>query len=148
MRANILHLALRLSLAASVSAAAAQSTACQVSIHVDGFRNTKGDLGVNVFGGPDGWPEDNSKTVFHRGFPIQGDHATAEFTLPEGRYAIVVLHDENTNHKLDRNFIGIPKEGFGFANNPRVGLSPPHFDAATLSIACPRTETSIHLIYK
>ena len=148
MRVSILHLALGLSLAASVSSAGAQSTACQVSVHVDGFRNTKGDLGVSVFRTPDGWPENNDKAVFHSGFPIQGDHTTAEFTLPEGRFAIVVLHDENTNHKLDRNFIGIPREGFGFANNPRVGLSAPSFEAAILPVACPRTETSIHLIYK
>src|SRR3974377_2274066 len=148
MRVSILHLSFGLLFAASASYAEAQSAACQDSIHVDGFRNTKGDLGVNVFRLPDGWPEDSSKAAFHSGFPIQGDHATAEFTLPEGRYAIAVLHDENTNHKLDRNFIGIPKEGFGFVNNPRVGLSAPSFEAAILPVACPRTETSIHLIYK
>jgi len=134
--------------AVSVRFVPAQSAACQVAIHVDGFRNNKGDLGVNVFPTADGWPEDNNKTVFHHGFPIQGDHATAEFTLPDGRYAIVVLHDENSNQKLDRNFLRIPKEGFGFANNPRVGLSPPGFESAVLQVACPRTETSIHLIYK
>ena len=132
----------------SIPPARAQSSGCQVVIHVYGFRNTKGDLGVNVFATADGWPEDNSKTLFHHGFAIDGDHATAEFSLPEGRYGIVVLHDENGNHKLDRNFIGIPKEGFGFANNPKVRLSPPVFESAILKVACPRTETTIQLIYK
>jgi hypothetical protein len=33
-------------------------SACQVAIHVDAFRNSKGHLGVNVFRSSDGWPED------------------------------------------------------------------------------------------
>jgi uncharacterized protein (DUF2141 family) len=30
-----------------------------------------------------------------------------------GDYAISVFHDENSNGKLDRNFMGMPKEGVG-----------------------------------
>ena len=47
-----------------------------------------------------------------------------------GRYGIVVLHDENENRKIDRNFIGLPKEGWGMSNNPRPGFSAPNFEAA------------------
>ena len=148
MKISALHAAVGLLLGAGTLFAQEQSVGCPVHIQVDGFRNTKGQLGVNVFRTADGWPEDNSKAVFHNGFPIEGDRAGADFNLPEGRYAIVVLHDENRNHKLDRNFIGIPKEGFGFANNSRVGLSAPAFDAARLTVTCPSTSVSIHLIYK
>lgn len=56
--------------------------------------------------------------------------------------------DENSNHKLDRNMIGFPREAFGFSNNPKVGLSAPSFNAAAMQVACPVTETTIHLIYK
>jgi uncharacterized protein (DUF2141 family) len=37
--------------------------------------------------------------------------------LPAGTYGISVMHDANSNEKLDSNMIGIPKEGFGFSNN-------------------------------
>ena len=40
--------------------------------------------------------------------------------LPEGVYAVQVMHDENDNDKLDTNFLGIPSEGYGFSNNPQV----------------------------
>ena len=40
--------------------------------------------------------------------------------LPPGTYAVQVMHDENDNGKLDSNFLGIPSEGYGFSNNPRV----------------------------
>ena len=42
----------------------------------------------------------------------------------------------------------IPKEGFGFSNNPTVFLTPPSFDTAAIPVTCPTTETTIHLIYK
>ncbi len=68
--------------------------------------------------------------------------------LPPGDYALAAIHDENSNARLDRNFIGIPKEGFGFANNPHVGLSAPAFQAAVIHVACPVTETAIHIQYR
>ncbi len=131
--------------------AAAQATpaeSCKLLVHIDGFRNQKGDAGVTVFKSPDGWPENNSKAVLHGGHPFSGDKATVELQLPPGRYGIAALHDENSNHKLDRNMIGFPKEGFGFSNNPKVGLSAPGFEAAAMQVTCPVTETTIHLIYK
>lgn len=124
------------------------SQTCQVTLHVDGFRNHTGHLGVTVFRSPDGWPENNEKAFFHDSFPIVSDETTAKLSLPEGRYAIAVLHDENSNHKLDRNFVGYPKEGFGFSNNPKVRLTAPAFDTAALPLSCPDTDVSIHLIYK
>lgn len=133
--------------AADTVPGAAQSATSQVTVRVDGFRNEKGELGVNVFRSTNGWPEESAKAVFHANFPISGDHATAQFNLPPGRYAIAVLHDENSNHKLDRNFLGIPTKGFGFSNNPKVLFSAPSFDTAALQVSSPATEMSIHLIY-
>ncbi len=138
----------RFLVAVSAALAAAQAPTCTVHVRVDGFRNQKGDLGVTVFSSSSGWPEQNEKALFHSGFPIAGKEATATLQLPPGRYAFAVLHDENSNHKLDRNFVGFPKEGFGFSNNPAVHLSAPGFDAAVTQVSCPATDVVIHLIYK
>jgi uncharacterized protein (DUF2141 family) len=108
-------------------------------------------VGAAIFKSPDGWPENMSKTVHHWPTPISpgSREVTAVMEkLPPGEYGVVAIHDENKNHKLDRNFIGIPKEGFGFANNPHVGLSAPSYQAAIVHVACPVTEVSIHIIYK
>jgi len=124
---------------------------CTLRIRVDGLRNSTGVVGVAIFKTRDGWPEDMSKTVNHWPTPITpgAREATAVMqNLPPGDYGVVAIHDENRNHKLDRNFIGIPKEGFGFANNPHVGLSAPPFGAAIAHVACPVTDINIHLIYK
>ncbi len=68
--------------------------------------------------------------------------------LPPGNYGVVAIHDENSNARLDRNMFGIPKEGFGFANNPHIVLSAPSFRAALVNVQCPATDTTIHLQYK
>ena len=122
---------------------------CSLTIHVTGFRSTKGELGAELFTSQAGWPEDVSRSFRHASFPIVGDHATARFEhVPAGRYGIVVLHDENKNEKLDRNLLLVPKEGFGFANNPHVALAAPPIEKATIPVTCPSTATEIHLIYK
>jgi uncharacterized protein (DUF2141 family) len=126
-------------------------TGCTLRIHVDGLRNSIGVVGAAIFNSPGGWPEDMSNALYHWPAPIApGAHdATAvKENLPPGDYGVVAIHDENKNHKLDRNFIGFPKEGFGFANNPHVGLSAPPYQAAIVHVACPVTDTTIHIIYK
>lgn len=130
------------------SAPKAGEPLCTLKIHVTGFRSEKGLAGGAVYRSPDGWPEDTKKSVVHGGFPIEGRQATEIFRVPPGRYAVVAIHDANENHKLDRNFFGIPKEGFGFANNPRVLLSAPSFQAAAVNVSCPVTEIGVKLIYK
>lgn len=136
------------SFAFMASAQSPSGQRCKVLVHIDGFRNQKGAAGVTVFKSSDGWPENNDKSFFHAGYPFTGDRTTIELQLPAGLYAIAVLHDENSNHKLDRNLFGWPKEGFGFSNNPKVGMSAPSFNTAAMQINCPVTETTIHLIYK
>lgn len=141
-------------LAAAIPAAVlAQSDphGCTLRIQVDGFRNTNGNLGTALFTSPDGWPENMDKAFRHGPAPIDKTTHTATALwadLAPGNYAVVAIHDENSNHKLDRNFLGIPKEGFGFANNPRVIFSAPPFQAARVHVSCPETRITIHLQYK
>jgi uncharacterized protein (DUF2141 family) len=126
------------------------ATTCSLRIHVDGFRNTRGNLGTILFTARDGWPEDKLKSFRHGPAPIDTKTSTAVaiWPLPPGDYAVAAIHDENSNAKLDRNMIGIPKEGFGFANNPHVGFSAPPFEQAVVHLACPATDITIHLQYR
>ncbi len=53
--------------------------------------------------------------------------------LAEGEYALVVYLDENNNGRLDKNFIGIPREPLGFSNRywPQ---GPPTFASAAFHL--------------
>lgn len=54
--------------------------------------------------------------------------------LDAGTYAFVAFADENSNGKLDTNFIGIPTERYGFSNNAMGLMGPPSFDAASVRV--------------
>lgn len=63
-----------------------------------------------------------------------GDVTRVSFaSVPAGRYALMVIHDENGNGRLDTNLVGMPVEGHGFSNNPAV-MRRPTFDEAAFDI--------------
>jgi len=67
--------------------------------------------------------------------PIDGNKASVTFEqIPYGTYAIKVFHDENSNGELDTNFVGFPKEGFGFSNDAMGKFGPPTFEQAAFVI--------------
>jgi uncharacterized protein (DUF2141 family) len=62
---------------------------------------------------------------------VEDKRAVAVFEdVPHGEYAIKIFHDENSNQKLDTNFVGYPKEKFGFSNNAMGRFGPPSFEQA------------------
>jgi uncharacterized protein (DUF2141 family) len=50
--------------------------------------------------------------------------------IAPGMYALVAVHDENMNGKLDTNCLGVPTEGYGFSNKAKALLGSPSFSAA------------------
>ncbi|MDZ3832370.1 MAG: DUF2141 domain-containing protein [Sphingopyxis sp.] len=53
--------------------------------------------------------------------------------LRAGTYAIAVVHDENSNNKMDKALF-LPREGFGFSRNPTITTGPPSFKAASFVV--------------
>lgn len=51
--------------------------------------------------------------------------------VPVGTYAVKVFQDLSGNGKLDKDFLGIPKEPFGFSNDAMGRTGPPTFAAAS-----------------
>jgi uncharacterized protein (DUF2141 family) len=48
---------------------------------------------------------------------------------------------------LDKNFFGVPKEGYGFSNNARGLLGPPDFDDVVFLLDQENKTTSLYLSY-
>lgn len=72
----------------------------------------------------------------------------AVFTqLPPGRYAIIVVHDENDNGLLDANILGVPTEGYCFSRDAQGVFSAPSFDAAALTIGDADVSVTTALVY-
>lgn len=54
--------------------------------------------------------------------------------LKPGKYAFKYFHDENNDEKINTNFMGIPKEGYGFSNNAKGKFGPPSFEKMIFEI--------------
>ncbi len=67
--------------------------------------------------------------------------------LPPGRYALVVVHDENDNGLLDANILGVPTEGYCFSRDAQGIFSAPSFDAAAISLGEADVRATISVIY-
>lgn len=65
--------------------------------------------------------------------------------LKSAKYAISYYHDENSNGKLDKNFMGMPTEGYGFSNNAYSNFGPEPFENMLFEI---KGNTKIELITK
>jgi len=66
--------------------------------------------------------------------------------LPAGKYALSTFHDENGNGQLDRNLVGLPKEGYGFSNS-KGSLRPPRFSQAAFDFDGTSKSITITLNY-
>ena len=54
--------------------------------------------------------------------------------LKPGNYAFKYFHDENKNQKLDTNILGIPTEGFDFANDANGKFGPPPLEKTIFTV--------------
>ena len=62
---------------------------------------------------------------------VEAGRTEGVIELREGTYAIGFYIDKNQNEKIDTNFLGIPKEQFGFSNDVMGKFGPPSFEAAS-----------------
>ncbi len=127
---------------------AQQSPSNSIHVEITGLRNGKGVVVCALFPSADGFPKNDAKALAHAKSPISNGHVVCEFPdAKEGTYAISVFHDENSNGKLDTNFMGIPREGVGASNNAKGHFGPPKFDAASFHFSSGRMELKITITY-
>ena len=89
--------------------------------------------------------------LFQIRFDLPARQGRMEICMPlpygKGVYAAALYHDENANGKIDRNGLGIPKEGFGFSNNPKIFMSAPGFKSVRFMAGPAATALRIRMKY-
>ncbi|WP_414621986.1 DUF2141 domain-containing protein [Calothrix sp. CCY 0018] len=108
-----------------------------LTIAIKGIKNQKGQVCLRIYESESGFPLGNSSELKSQCMKITGNSLKQEFAgLKKGTYAIAVVDDQNGNNKLDRDFFGIPEEGFGISNNPTVSIKTgtPKFEKASFSL--------------
>ena len=88
-----------------------------------------------LFNVADGFPDVQAKSFQYVYVSINSGVASCEFKdIAAGTYAVSVFHDENDNKKLDKNFVGMPLEGYGVSNNIRHMMSAPEFKESSFQV--------------
>jgi uncharacterized protein (DUF2141 family) len=119
-----------------------------IRVDIDGMRSDKGQVLCAIYSSADGFPKDADKARGRTHSAISGGYGSCEFPgLEPGTYAVAVFHDENSNGKLDTNFMGIPREGTGASNNAKGHMGPPKFDDAAFHFSGGRMEVKIRVNY-
>lgn len=100
-----------------------------VTLKISNVAGEKGQLAVAAFSDPRTFPDQASGAILSQFFPVTSsqNELTVQVEMKPGRYAIATYLDKNKNQKLDTNFVGAPKERFGFSQNPRITFSAPNF---------------------
>ena len=65
---------------------------------------------------------------------IDKNNFTKIISLPKDKYLIQLYIDENLNDKIDYNFLGIPKEQYGFSSKEIIRFRKPKFDEASFDL--------------
>ncbi len=113
-------------------------------VAIEGIKEAKGVMIIAIF---DNESDFLNKEYVNQKVTISDDgNAKAVFNnLPKGSYSVSVIHDQNSNGKLDKNFFGIPTEGFGFSNNKMGKFGPPSFEECNVQLSGEQVEISIKL---
>ena len=109
-----------------------ETESISIVVTIDNVKNNAGKVLVSL----------HSKDTFMKGKGLQNAESkivdgkvtvTFKDVVP-GEYAIMTLHDENENNRMDFEDNGMPKESYGMSNNP-MSYGPPQFTDAKFEVA-------------
>lgn len=129
------------------AAGAASPAKAQLTIRFDGLRSTKGLMRVCMTRNKTHFPKCEDDPAAFKGSVAASKDAHILFSnVPPGDYALMAMHDENSNAKLD-TMLGIPREGVGFSRNPRLRFGAPSYESVVFTVPAGESSTVVKLQY-
>ncbi|MCE2998185.1 MAG: DUF2141 domain-containing protein [Cyclobacteriaceae bacterium] len=131
-------------LIAALISLAGQAQTQTLTIQVTNVKDAEGHVRIAIY--------NSDKDFMKKWFMVKSAKAakgTVEVVidnLPAGTYGISVMHDANSNEKMDSNMIGMPKEGFGFSNNAKGTFGPPSYEKTKIDFSTSK-QISIAMTY-
>ena len=100
-----------------------------LDIHIRNIRNKNGQLCLAIFSDETDFKEEKTCWAMNCS---KKDIINGEFHIlipyKSGVWGFSVLDDENSNGRMEYNFLGLPREGFGFSNYIHKGIHRPVFN--------------------
>lgn len=117
----------------------------KLSVTIENIKEAEGQLIIALFDSKETYLEEDfrSQTV-----EVKGKSQEVVFDeLPPGYYSVSIIYDKNKNGELDKNFFGLPREGFGFSRKSLGTFGPPSYDETKIRTNNDNVEISIQLKY-
>jgi uncharacterized protein (DUF2141 family) len=120
---------------------------CTITVRIEGLRNDQGTVYVSLFDNKKAFGDNKGAVISGQARPANRAAVVVLDKVAPGRYALSFIHDENDNKKLDTNWIGIPKEGFGYSKDAMGKFGPPKFEDAVLDVPAGPVTVVMHTKY-
>lgn len=117
----------------------------KLSVSIENIKEPQGQLIIAIYNSKETFLEEPFQSQI-----IDVTDKTEDITfgnLPEGEYSVSVIYDKNKNGELDKNFFGIPTEGFGFSKKSMGTFGPPSYNDTKLKVKDGTASIAIPLKY-
>tara|TARA_R110000868_G_scaffold84342_8_gene237863 strand:+ start:992 stop:1411 length:420 start_codon:yes stop_codon:yes gene_type:complete len=116
---------------ATIGLLAQEKSEKNITVTIDHIQNDNGKVLVSL----------HTKETFLKGLGIQNLESVIKDgkvilkfeNVPSGEYAILALHDENDNRRMDFESNGMPVESYGMSGN-EMSMGPPTFSSAKFTL--------------
>ncbi len=98
-----------------------------VTVRISNLKAVQGKIQLGLYNKADVFPKVGKE---YRKILVPVESLNVTYTiddLPVGDYALAIYHDLNADGTCNLNFLGIPKEPYGFSNNVRPVFKAPSF---------------------
>jgi uncharacterized protein (DUF2141 family) len=118
-----------------------------LDITITDIKSNEGKMQISVYNKKESFPlVDKQYRLFY--FDVNGFSGIYTIRdLPAGEYAVAIFHDKNSDRICNTNFLGVPKEGFGFSENFKPRFSAPTFNDCHFDLNS-NMSIKIKLIYR
>jgi uncharacterized protein (DUF2141 family) len=117
-----------------------------IVVQLNGIKEPTGQVLLSLFRSEEGFPTHPEKAFRWKTAKVTSSSLIISLDgLPLGSYAIAVVHDENSNAVMDRDWFGMPDEPYGISNNVTSTFTPPTFDEAKFTVTGKRDTIKIEM---
>ncbi len=99
----------------------------KLTVIITNINIIKGEIEIGFYNNPDAFPDDGGEYKKLR-VKVNEKNMKINIELPKGVWAVAIYQDINKDKECNTNFLGIPKEPYGFSNNIKPILSAPSFN--------------------
>ncbi len=117
-----------------------------LTVLITGLKKIKGSVQIALYNSEESYNNEQEEVFRRKTVAVEKNEVTwIVSNIAFGNYAIKTFHDENKDGLINKNFLGVPTEKYGFSNNAKGRFGPPAFEKARFSFNPENVKLAIKL---